>query len=122
MKMPTISLVEWQKRFGTENACIKTLEKVRWPQGFQCPACGSEHYSFIATRKKWPHSLNHQVSVYSCAAQPPRRHSPIPRGGWVASNSSFHQLVEFLVWRGSRQCLMGSNHIVSHNKLLNSLF
>ena len=64
MKMPTISLVEWQKRFGTENACIKTLGKVRWPQGFQCPACGSQQYSFIATRKLYQCSAcRHQVSI-----------------------------------------------------------
>lgn len=31
MKMPAISLSEWQKRFGTESSCIKALEKVRWP-------------------------------------------------------------------------------------------
>lgn len=64
MKMPTISLVEWQKRFGTKNACIKTLENVRWPQGFQCPACGSRQCSFIATRKLYQCSrCRHQVSV-----------------------------------------------------------
>jgi len=28
MKMPAISLVEWQKRFGTEKACTKALEKI----------------------------------------------------------------------------------------------
>ena len=40
MKMPTIFLLEWQKNIGTERAYINTLTKVRWPQGFQCPACG----------------------------------------------------------------------------------
>jgi transposase-like protein len=64
MKMPTISLVEWQKRFGTETGCIKILEKVRWPQGFQCPACGSQQYSFITMRKLYQcHQCRHQVSV-----------------------------------------------------------
>lgn len=64
MKMPTISLLEWQKRFRTEKACIRTLEKVRWPQGFQCPVCGSQKYSFIATRKLYQCSkCRHQVSV-----------------------------------------------------------
>jgi transposase-like protein len=64
MKMPTISLVQWQKRFGTEKACAKTLEKVRWPEGFQCPACGSQKYSFIATRNLYQCSkCRHQVSV-----------------------------------------------------------
>lgn len=64
MKMPTISLVEWQKRFSTENACVKALEKVRWPQGFQCPECSSQQYSFVATRKLYQCSTcRHQVSV-----------------------------------------------------------
>lgn len=64
MKMPVISLVEWQKRFGTEKACAKALADVRWPQGFQCPACGSQEYSFIATRKLYQCSgCRHQVSV-----------------------------------------------------------
>ncbi len=64
MKMPAISLLGWQKRFGTENACTKTLNKVRWPHGFQCPACGSKKSSFIATRKLNQCSkCRHQVSV-----------------------------------------------------------
>jgi len=64
MKMPTISLIEWQKRFGTEKACAKALEKVRWPTGFQCPACGSQKYSLIATRKLYQCSqCRYQVSI-----------------------------------------------------------
>jgi len=64
MKMPTISLVEWQKRFGTENACAKALEKVRWPDGFQCPVCGSQKHSMIETRKLFQCSkCRHQVSL-----------------------------------------------------------
>ena len=64
MKMPVISLVEWQKRFGTEKACANELAKVRWPHGFQCPACGSQKYSIIGTRKLYQCSeCRHQVSV-----------------------------------------------------------
>lgn len=64
MKMPTISLVEWQKKFGTERACAKALVKVRWPNGFQCPACGFQKYSFITSRKLYQCSkCRHQVSV-----------------------------------------------------------
>ena len=64
MKMPVITLVGWQKRFGTEKACAKILANVRWPQGFQCPACGSQKYSIIATRKLYQcSSCRHQVSV-----------------------------------------------------------
>lgn len=64
MKMPGISLIEWQKRFGTENNCMKALEKVRWPEGFQCPVCGARQYSFIVTRKLYQCSkCRHQVSA-----------------------------------------------------------
>jgi transposase-like protein len=64
MKMPIISLLEWQKKFGTEKSCIKTLTKVRWPQGFQCPACGSKKSSFIGTRKLYQCSnCRHQISI-----------------------------------------------------------
>ncbi len=64
MKMPTISLLEWQKKFGTEKSCIRTLTKVRCPQGFQCPRCGSKKSSFIVTRKLYQCSYcRHQVSI-----------------------------------------------------------
>ena len=64
MKMPAISLLEWQKQFGTERACVRALTKVRWPQGFQCPACGFEKFSFIETRKLHQCSkCRHQVSI-----------------------------------------------------------
>ncbi len=64
MKMPDMSLLEWQKRYGTERACAKELIKVRWPEGFQCPACGSIKACYIATRKLYQCSkCRHQVSV-----------------------------------------------------------
>jgi hypothetical protein len=35
-------LLEWQKRFGTEKACVAALTKYRWLQGFMCPKCGHD--------------------------------------------------------------------------------
>jgi transposase-like protein len=51
MKMPKLSLLEWQKKYGTEKACAKALFKVRWPEGFYCPRCGCKKSSYISTRK-----------------------------------------------------------------------
>ena len=31
---------EFDKWFGTEEACLAYISKLRWPQGFVCPACG----------------------------------------------------------------------------------
>ena len=64
MKMPKISLIEWQKRYGTEKACAATLAKYRWPQGFICPKCGNDSSWYITTRKVYQCSkCQHQVSV-----------------------------------------------------------
>jgi len=64
MKMPEISLLEWQKRFGTERACENVLVKIRWSNGFICPRCNSTDASYIKTRKVYqcPH-CRYQVSI-----------------------------------------------------------
>lgn len=31
---------EFDKWFGTEDACLDYISKLRWPQGFACPSCG----------------------------------------------------------------------------------
>jgi len=33
------TLIEFEERFATEEACLEYLFKVRWPEGFQCPQC-----------------------------------------------------------------------------------
>lgn len=64
MKMPEISLLEWQKRFGTERACEKVLVKIRWLNGFVCPRCNSTDASYIKTRKVYQCShCRYQVSI-----------------------------------------------------------
>lgn len=45
------SLLEFQKEFSTEDACVEHLKKIRWPNGFQCPKCGHNNAWFIRTRK-----------------------------------------------------------------------
>jgi transposase-like protein len=51
MKMPQISLLEWQKKYGTEKACADAIAKYRWPNGFMCPRCGHDTTWFIKSRK-----------------------------------------------------------------------
>lgn len=33
------TMIEFERRFATEEACRKYLETLRWPNGFRCPAC-----------------------------------------------------------------------------------
>ncbi len=34
-----MSLLEFQRAFSSEEACLKYLFEKRWPEGFQCPRC-----------------------------------------------------------------------------------
>jgi len=64
MQMPKISLIEWQKRYGTEEACAAVIVKYRWPHGFICPKCGNDSSWYITTRKVYQCcKCTHQVSV-----------------------------------------------------------
>jgi len=36
------SLLEFEKCFATEEACREYLVRLRWPEGFRCPRCGSD--------------------------------------------------------------------------------
>ncbi len=40
------NLMEFLDRFATDDACLDYLRRVRWPEGFACPQCGS--------REGWP--------------------------------------------------------------------
>ena len=39
MQQKALSLMQFQKKFGTEKACQKHLFRLRWPEGFRCPRC-----------------------------------------------------------------------------------
>jgi len=42
--------IEFQDWFATEESCTAYLERLRWPQGFCCPACGAIDAPGRATR------------------------------------------------------------------------
>jgi len=40
--MDEMNLVELIKDFADENKCRAYIEKLRWPNGIECPRCKSE--------------------------------------------------------------------------------
>ena len=50
MAYQELSLLQFKKKFPTERACQKALEKARWPNGFICPKCAHSKASRITTR------------------------------------------------------------------------
>lgn len=57
MKAPEISFYQWQQHFDTDEACMKHLAQLRWPNGFQCPKCGHDQGYYTQHR-----------AHYECAA------------------------------------------------------
>lgn len=58
------NLFEFQRMFPTEQRCRNFLFKQRWPDGFCCPGCGHNRYSFVSTRKLYQcKNCGYQASV-----------------------------------------------------------
>jgi len=64
MQQQPLDLLEFQKRFSSEEQCIKHLFALRWPEGYVCPRCGCDRYSLHTTRRLYQCSAcKYQVSV-----------------------------------------------------------
>jgi len=57
------TLLEFEERFATEEACREYLARLRWPEGFRCPRCG--HNEAWRTKRGLYHcsACEHQVSL-----------------------------------------------------------
>jgi predicted RNA-binding Zn-ribbon protein involved in translation (DUF1610 family) len=56
--------MEFQSRLPDDAACRAYLFASRWPEGFRCPACGSERATELPKRLLWQcAACRHQVSV-----------------------------------------------------------
>lgn len=59
-----LEFFQFQSKFSTELRCYKFLLKQRWPDGFVCPRCKNDRYSFHSTRKLFQcKNCKYQVSV-----------------------------------------------------------
>lgn len=60
----TMTLIEFQNRFDSEEACMDYLEKLRWPHGFVCPNCNHDVGYRITFRRLIQCAVcRHQTSV-----------------------------------------------------------
>ena len=64
MQQESMSLVEFQRRFVSEEACMEHLFRLRWPDGYTCPRCGHRRCCFHSTQLLFQCSAcKYQVSV-----------------------------------------------------------
>jgi hypothetical protein len=58
------TLLEFQTRFATDEACEAYLAECRWPDGFRCPSCGGERsWALPARRLRECAACGHQTST-----------------------------------------------------------
>ena len=51
--MAEVDLVKLFEQFSSEDKCHAFLEELRWPDGVECPRCGSKKISRIAARRQF---------------------------------------------------------------------
>ena len=51
-KLPT-TLLEAVRYFSNLDVCRGYVSQMRWPDGIDCPSCGSQKVGFLETRKLW---------------------------------------------------------------------
>ncbi|MSP54832.1 MAG: IS1595 family transposase [Myxococcales bacterium] len=62
------TMKEFNGMFPDEGACVEYLFLLRWPDGFQCPKCGTAAAGIVTTRALVRCKAGHQISVTSGTA------------------------------------------------------
>ena len=81
---PGMSLPDFMTKYGTESQCEATLEHVRWPNGFRCPRCEHQGYTFV-------HQGNQRLRQCQCCG-----HQASLRVGTIFQSSKLPLTIWFL--------------------------
>ena len=59
-----LSLAEFQRHYGSAEACRDAVAQLRWPNGFLCPECGNSTFCVLRRRSLYQcHRCRRQTSV-----------------------------------------------------------
>ena len=79
-----LSILEFQERFGNEDACREYLFASRWPEGFVCPGCGGSRPGGETRRHLWVCTdCGRQTSVTAGTVMH-KTHTPLRIWFWAA--------------------------------------
>jgi len=57
------TILDFEQRFATEEACREYVAQLRWPEGFCCPRCGHGEVWIMKRGLYWCRQCDYQVSV-----------------------------------------------------------
>lgn len=83
-KANTYGLIEFQSRYGSEQACEQALFQLKWPDGFKCPICEERHFTVVRGRR---------LPLYQC---PECRHQTSAITGTIMENTKLSLVKWFL--------------------------
>jgi transposase-like protein len=78
-----MNLADLVEQFGSNERCRDYLEAIRWPDGVECPNCGSKSVSRIKTRKQF--DCNKCRRRFSVLAGTVFQDSKLPLWKWFAA-------------------------------------
>lgn len=79
-----LSILEFQDRFATEDACREYLLGSRWPEGFVCPGCGGGCAGGETRRHLWVCTACGQQTSVTAGTVMHKTHTPLRTWFWAA--------------------------------------
>jgi transposase-like protein len=71
------------KHFADPDNCIAFMVERRWPDGVECPTCGSKEVRFISTRRLWECKTQHPKRQFSAKVGTIFEDSALPLDKWL---------------------------------------
>ncbi len=76
--------MEFQERFPDDVACLEYLAASRWPEGYRCPACGSERAWILERRHLWECTDCHRQTSVTAGTVMHGTRTPLRLWFWAA--------------------------------------
>jgi len=77
------TLYEAIQFFSDEDAAIRFVAKIRWPDGMKCPTCGRTDVAYLAKQRRWQCKSAHSHRQFSVKVGTIFEDSPVSLGKWL---------------------------------------
>jgi transposase-like protein len=85
-----VSIVEFQRRFADEAACLEYLAASRWPEGYVCPGCGGREAWVLERRHLWECATCHRQTSVTAGTVMHGTRTPLTLWFWAAYLAATH--------------------------------
>ncbi|MFC5864330.1 IS1595 family transposase [Acidicapsa dinghuensis] len=79
------SLLEATRYFADPDVCVDFVAAMRWPDGVECPHCGSKRVSYLSSRRIWKCMAKECHKQFSVKTQSVFEDSPISLDKWLTA-------------------------------------